>query len=276
MKKLFKLLPVLLLVLLAMGAYAVPEIKKIDIYVVNKSVRFSVPLNEKTLKTPGLYTKYTLLEEKSFLPFQQMIEAVAEKVKMQPRREMKAIRIVAEIFLADGKSVAFGMNIIHRIDYNGYRTAITGQQFIKKCLQPYISPALNWHNISVDLFPKKIKTKYLNHAREFDGFAVVFTTEAQDFIVNKVRRKKYFTFGEYKQAFGGLNASIFVGINVNSKKIVSLCFADSMDDVAQGSMSKVLFEKYQQVISEKLAIKEIANLYNLKADVIYRIIEFED
>ncbi|OJJ15901.1 hypothetical protein BKI52_36900 [marine bacterium AO1-C] len=259
---------------------AANKIKAIDIFVIDKRIVFSVATREKNLKRPGSCTQYTLNQPANFKPFERMLQLVPTTIKRKKRRGMIGEYIITEIFFEDGTSVAFGMDRRFKVEYNSYDVAIDGHQFHKTCLQPFISPALNWHSFNVkelDLEPRRVHSKYLNYKGGFDGYVVQFTAETKRFIAEKAVRKRYFTSKEYSQAFDFLNGSILIGIDLKTKEIVSIHFAEQEEKhLAQGEMSNQLFEKYKRVIRGNIQIQAFYNVYNLKSDIIYKMIEFKD
>ena len=193
---------------------------------------------------------------------------------------MIGMYVLVELFFEDGNSGVFGVTRYFGVMYNGYETSIDGHDFFHQYLQPFIPPTFNWHAFAVkdlDLAPRKIKSQYLNFDREFDGYIVRFTDNSKRFIAQKSVRQPYFTKREYSKAFSFLNQTVLIGIDVKTKKIVRLAFFGQEDKhMDRGEMNERLFKKYQKIITDQITINRIDNLYNLQADIIYRMIEFED
>ncbi len=255
-------------------------LKTINIYVINKRVKLATAMRENALKKFGVYTEYTLNQPSNLEAFQNLLRLVPKKIKIKKRREMIGMYVLVELFFEDGNSVVFGVTRYFGVMYNGYETSIDGHDFFHQYLQPFIPPTFNWHAFAVkdlDLAPRKIKSQYLNFDREFDGYIVRFTDNSKRFIAQKSVRQPYFTKREYSKAFSFLNQTVLIGIDVKTKKIVRLAFFGQEDKhMDRGEMNERLFKKYQKIITDQITINRIDNLYNLQADIIYRMIEFED
>ncbi|EAY25745.1 hypothetical protein [Microscilla marina] len=255
-----------LLLLAPTLGYAIPKIKKIDIYVINKLNKFSVAPTEDKLTRPGLHTQYTLVNEKHFGPFQKIIEQVPDSIKAKKRFLYGITKLVAQVFYTDGTSVSLGTYITLR--YNGHYTNIASQEFIN-ALKPFISPTLNWHS-------EKLNQEYLHYGSRFDGFIVRFSEKAKQFINTKKLRQQYFSPQEYKQAFEPFNDEMLLGIDWRKRKVVSISFS-SQDEphIQQGEMPLALYKKYKKIILEQLTVKEVLNLYHIQSDIIYKAVFYK-
>lgn len=268
------------LLLISFNVKAFTNIKSIKIFAVNKRMKFAVAMEEKSLVKPGAYTQYTLLDPIDFVPFQEMLKTVPKELKRKKRRRSIGLYLLTEIHFEKGAVVAFAMNERFRVQYNGYNTKISGYEFVKKCLEPFISPALNWHPYEIkelDLEPRRIKKEFLNADEEFDGFVLEFKKETLQFVKSKATRQQYFSAEAYDKAFGLLNEYILIGINLKTQRVVSIDFAGQEEAyLKNGNMTQTLLKRYTNIIKEQVKIKHYINPYRLQSDIIYRILEFED
>lgn len=245
------------------------KLQKIDLYVVNKQVKFATPLQESKLKQPAYFVKYSIINHTQLARFENFLKSVPAELKKQKRREIIDVYVMAELFFEDNTSVSFGIDTHKKLSFNGHSTDLLGTVFIDKLLKPYISPTFGWYKTEVES-PKNVRSDELNFRKAFDGFEVSFSQKLPD--LDAIEQSNYFTQDEFDQIFTPDNGDRWVGINVHNQKIVSVQFPSNLKNISDGGMSPGLLKKYKEFIMRKVKVGQIKNRYQLKTDIVYRVL----
>ncbi|OJJ15903.1 hypothetical protein BKI52_36910 [marine bacterium AO1-C] len=253
--------------------FAFQKLRRVDIYVVDKQIKFAAPLREKKLKQPAYYVKYSIVNQSRIADFEFFLRSVPEELKKQKRREHIAVYILAELYFDDGSSVSFGVNSNKKLSFNGRSTSLSGEAFITQCIKPYISPTFHWYLPMVKT-PEKVPVTNTDFHLPFDGFRVYFSQKLPS--LDYIEQTQYFTQDEFDQIFIPENGDLWVGIDVNTKKIVSIQFPSNLKRLDNGGMNIQLLKKYKAFVFRRINVKQIENPYQLKADIIYRALEFSN
>lgn len=254
-----------------MAVYAQPQLDKVDIYVISKKRHFFSYLPEHKLKGIGNYTKYSIVEGIKRNVFSEALEKIPEALKQKKRKAALGAYILVEFIGTKNDTLAVSIRQGHLVFVNGHQTSIDGKAWVNKYLKGVIAPQLGWGG---DTKEKPKKSENASFSGEDDGYEVVFMPNTKYLIDQK--NLEYFASNVGIRATERLNRYIYIGIRPKDKRIVSVQFPMNFEDFEKGGMNKVTYQKYLNTLNARLRISEVKNPSRLKADVIYRVLDFEN
>ncbi len=173
--------------------------------------------------------------------------------------------VFMEFIGAKGEVFTCGIERSGRVYLNGYRVALDANTLLNKYLKGYLGPHLNWHG-------KYQGPKIQRDSDDDDGYVVVYSPGI----------KKMIKEGKLADLVGKVdplaaewyNQIVVLGIEVKTKRVVSVRFLMNSDDRRRGGMNEAAYQKYLQALNAYLKISGIKNQHELKADVVHRFLDF--
>ncbi|OJJ15902.1 hypothetical protein BKI52_36905 [marine bacterium AO1-C] len=254
-----------------MSSKAQTSYDQLHIYTINKNTYFSTYQYERDLKEVGRHIKYTIKDPQKVVLFGGLLKQMPMDLKKKKRVPFKSgggyVFLEFTNHKGDTLTCGFGRNNV--VFVNGYDTSLDAKAILEKYLKSYISPTLNWHG----KYNTQKQAKY-RLDEEKDGYEVVYPPAIQKLL--EKGKPNYFVGDVSPLATESLNKFVIIGIEVKNRRVVSTYFPMNFEDNIRGGMNETVYKKYLQVLTYRLRILTIKNPHKLKADIIYRMLDFNN